>query len=316
VRPVRGEEDGAEVTGSVVRGLLGAACVALACLGLPALAPAGAAPVARADSSGGSRLAFTLPPGLSSSEHAALERSGAYGPSPVRLLIVGDSIAMTLGEGLSVRSASAYGITVSDHATLGCDLDPQLEVLTAGTAGRATQGCELWRGLWPFLTAQRHPQVVALGLGRWEVADHLLDGQWVHVGEPAWDAHLTADLRSAISIFHGFGARVVLLTMPYVDPTDRQPDGLPWSENEPTRVRAYNALVRQVARADPREVSVIDLNRMLSPDGVYTASLNGVDVRYDGIHISPAGGRLLQRQILPVIARIGMEEETAAKAHV
>jgi hypothetical protein len=261
-------------------------------------------------------VAFTLPPGLTSSEHAALERSGAYGRNPVRLLIVGDSIAMTLGAGLSVRSASAYGITVSDHATLGCDLDPQLEVLTAGTPGPATQGCALWRGLWPFLTAQRHPQVVALGLGRWEVSDHLLEGQWVHIGEPVWDTHLAADLRSAISIFHGFGARVVLLTMPYVDPTDRQPGGLPWSENEPTRVRAYNTVVRQVARADPRDVSVLDLNRMLSPDGVYTASIDGVDVRYDGVHISPAGGQLLQRQILPVLARIGMEEETAARAHV
>ena len=88
--------------------------------------------------------------------------------------------------------------------------------------------------------------------------------------------------------------------MPYVDPSDRQPDGLPWSENTPARAQAYNALVRQVARSDPDVVSVIDLNQMLSPDGVYTASLDGVDVRSsDGIHISPAGGELLQRQILP-----------------
>ena len=79
--------------------------------------------------------------------------------------------------------------------------------------------------------AEQRPQVVALGLGRWEVTDHLLDGQWVHIGEPAWDDHLTADLQSAIAIFHAFGARVVLLTMPYVDPSDRQPDGLPWPEN-------------------------------------------------------------------------------------
>ena len=89
--------------------------------------------------------------------------------------------------------------------------------------------------------------MVALGLGRWEVTDHLLDGHWVHIGEPAWDTHLTADLGSAISIFHSFGAKVVLFTMPYVDPTNRQPDGLPWSENTPSRVQAYNALVRQVA---------------------------------------------------------------------
>ena len=59
-------------------------------------------------------------------------------------------------------------------------------------------------------------------------------------------------------------------------------------------------------------VSVIDLNRMLSPDGVYTASLSGVDVRSaDGIHISVDGGELLQRQILPAVDRIGMEDEAA-----
>ena len=59
---------------------------------------------------------------------------------------------------------------------------------------------------------------------------------------------------------------------------------------------------------------MIDLNRMLSPHGVYTASLDGVDVRLpDGIHISQAGGELLQREILPEIDRIGMEDETAAR---
>jgi hypothetical protein len=300
---------------SGVRSLLGAACL-VACLGLPTLSPAGAATVARADGVGGSRLELPLPPGLTASEHAALAQAGAYGSRPVRLLILGDSIAMTLGQGLSVGSASYYGVTVADDATLGCDLDPQLEVLIEGAPGPATPGCENWRVLWPSLVAQQRPQVVALGLGRWEVTDHLLGGQWVHIGEPAWDDHLTAELQSAIAIFQTFGAKVVLLTMPYLDPTDRQPDGLPWPENAPARAQDYNALVRRVARADPREVSVIDLNRMLDPGGVYTATLDGLDVRYDGIHVSAAGGQLLQRQILPQIARIGMADEAAARAHV
>ena len=303
---------------SGVRTLVGAACL-VACLGLPALAPAGAATVARADAAG-SRLSLPLPlllpPGQTASEHAALEHAGAYAGRPVRLLILGDSIAMTLGQGLSVDSVSAYGVSVADDATLGCDLDPQLEVLTEGTPGPATPGCENWRALWPFLVAAERPQVVALGLGRWEVTDHLLDGQWVHVGEPVWDDHLSADLQSAIAILRTFGARVVLFTMPYLDPTERQPDGLPWAENSPARAQAYNALVRQVARADPGDVSVIDLNRMLDPAGVYTATLDGLDVRYDGVHISAAGGQLLQRQILPQIDRIGLADEAAARAHV
>jgi hypothetical protein len=303
------------VTRSGVRSLLGAACLVV-CLGWPGPSAAGGARVAPADAAAGSRLELPLPPGLTASEHATLEQAGAYGSRPVRLLILGDSIAMTLGEGLSVDSAPAYGVSVVDDATLGCDLDPQLEVMTQGMPGPATPGCDDWRGLWPFLVASERPQVVALGLGRWEVTDHLLDGQWMHIGEPAWDQHLTADLQAAIAIFHTFGAKVVLFTMPYVDPTDRQPDGLPWSENSPARTQAYNALVQQVANDDPQEVRVIDLNRMLSPDGVYTASLDGLNVRYDGIHISPAGGQLLQREILPQIGRIGMADEAATKAHV
>ena len=101
--------------------------------------------------------------------------------------------------------------------------------------GSATPACDNWRGLWPFVIAGQRPQVIALGLGRWEVADHLLDGHWVHIGEPAWNQHLTADLKSAITILHSFGAKVVLLTMPYVDPRNRQADGLPWSEYTPAR---------------------------------------------------------------------------------
>ena len=274
--------------------------------------PAAAAAVARADASGGSRVAVALPPGLSASEHAALEHAGAYGTHPVRLLLLGDSIALTLGMGLAVNAQQHYGTSVTDDASLGCDLDPQLQVVAAGAVGPATPGCDNWRALWPFLIAGQRPQVVGLGLGRWEITDHLLDGRWVHIGEPVWNDHLASDLQSAIAIFHSFGAKVVLFTMPYVDPSDRQPDGQPWSENTPARVQAYNALVRQVAQTHPGVVSVIDLNKMLSPDGVYTSSLSGVDVRStDGIHISVGGGELLQRQILPAVDRIGMEDEAA-----
>jgi len=327
---------------SAVRGLVGAACLLAGGLLLTpfALAVASAsstsaprttAVVASAGGAAGSRVeesqsesqvqsqSQSLALGLSAGERAALQRSGAYGAHPVRMLILGDSIALTLGMGLADGSQAAYGITIDDHATLGCDLDPQLPVRTTGVAGPATAGCQEWRSLWPFLTAAEHPQVVALGIGRWEVSDHRLDGRWVHVGQPVWDAHLEGDLRAAVAIFHQFGARVVLFTMPYVDPTARQADGHPWAENTAARTRAFNAIVWRVARADPTQVSVIDLNRMLSPAGVYTASVDGVRVRWpDGVHVTTAAGQLLQRQILPQIDRIGLvdKEEAAARAHV
>jgi hypothetical protein len=122
-------------------------------------------------------------------------------------------------------------------------------------------------------------------------------------------------LEQAITVLHSFGARVVLLTMPYIDPSQRQANGQPFDEDTPSRAEAYNALVRQVARRQPRVVSVIDLNHMLAPGGAYAATVDGVVVRSsDGIHISPAGGELLQSEILPDIAQIGLRAEPSVVA--
>jgi hypothetical protein len=263
--------------------------------------------------SGSGRVVQTLPPGLTKEEYSALVKAGAYGHRPVRMLVVGDSIAMTLGMGLVVDSQSNYGVTLLNHATLGCDLDPDTEAMYEGISGRATQGCGEWRGLWPFLAAGVHPQVVVLGVGRWETSDHLFLGQWMHVGQPLWDAHIEQDLRDAIAIFRGEGARVVLLTMPYVDPPSAQPDGEPWPENSPSRVQAFNNVLADVAAHESHGVSLVNLNQLLSPDGVYTTTLHHQTVRWpDGIHVTVQGGELLQRDILPVVARIGLADEAAA----
>ncbi|HEY1651587.1 MAG TPA: SGNH hydrolase domain-containing protein [Acidimicrobiales bacterium] len=260
----------------------------------------------------GPRVTMALPPGLEPAEHDALLRSGAYGAKPVHLLIVGDSIALTLGMGLSVGAEAGYGVAINNNATLGCDLDPQLEIREEGVATGNVHGCDEWQGLWPFLIARLRPQVVALGLGRWEVTDHFYNGRWVHIGEPVWDAHLTSQIKQAIAILHSFGAKVVLFTMPYIDPSQRQPNGMPYDEATASRARLFNALVRQVASSEPKVVSVVDLNHLLAPSGVYTASVDGIDVRSsDGIHISLDGGELLQREILPQIAQLGLKDETA-----
>jgi hypothetical protein len=137
------------VTRRGVRGRRSVGCLVgvlgcLTVLSLPSV-PAGAQSAGRAAGSGGTRVVVRLPPGLSESEHAALERWDAYGVHPVRLAIVGDSIALTLSMGLGVQAQERYGISVTDDATLGCDLDPQLPVVMAGTVGTATPGCTDWR---------------------------------------------------------------------------------------------------------------------------------------------------------------------------
>ena len=37
----------------------------------------------------------------------------------------------------------------------------------------------------------------------------------------------------------------------------------------------------------------LDLNKKLCPDGVYTAKVDGIKVRSDGVHLTPEGVKLL-----------------------
>ncbi|MHB1518960.1 MAG: acyltransferase family protein [Acidimicrobiales bacterium] len=245
--------------------------------------------------------------GTPAAEHAALQATGAFGTRPIRFLLLGDSVGLTLGLGLQVQSVTHYGVRLYNGAVIGCDLD-QVDTIVAGVIGPPTPECAHWRTQWRSGVARIRPDVVGLLLGRWEVSDHYYRGQWMHVGEKPWDTHLVAELDQAVSIFTSRGAKVVLFTLPYSDPSDEQPNGSPFPENLPSRTNAWNALVDQVAASHPRTVTIVNLNKLLGPHGVYQQVVDGVTVRWaDGIHISRAGGEWLQPKVLPTVARLGLE---------
>jgi hypothetical protein len=104
--------------------------------------------------------------------------------------------------------------------------------------------------------------------------------------------------------------------MPYVDPSQEAADGQPFSENEPARADAFNLLLRQVARERSGVVTLIDLNKLLDPNGSFTPTIDGVTVRdSDGIHISIPGGEWLRSSILPTIAELGCSTVATTSDH-
>jgi len=222
-----------------------------------------------------------------------------------RTLIVGDSMGLTLGIGLSYQSAE-WGVTIVPGAWLGCDLDPNSTVEVMGVVSKAAQGCPQWRTTWASLVQKDDPDVVMLVLGRWEVLNHVYDGHWTHIGEAAWDAHLTSELDQAIDILSSRGATVVVTTLPYIQGNSEQPDGQPWDMNQPVRTDAYNAVVHAAATLRPATSKVVDLNALIDPDGHYTSSINGVRVRNsDDEHFSIAGGEYLRPFLLPELESLG-----------
>ena len=243
---------------------------------------------------------------MPASERRVLTASGAFTVHPIRFLLVGDSLALTLGVGLVTHSVSRYGVRVLDGGVIGCDLD-NVEVELSGRIGPATGGCSRWRSTWKAKVNRYRPDVAGLLIGRWMVSDHLYEGHWVHIGDPAWDRHLVAEIDEVVDILSSDGAKVVLFTVPDLDPPNQTANGTPFPENEPSRMKAFNRLLVGVAQRRKSLVSVIDLNKLVDPRGHFQLVVDGVTVRSaDGVHLTLAGGEWLQPDILPTVAAVGL----------
>ena len=250
---------------------------------------------------------------LTSAEHGALARAGAFSTRPVRFMLVGDSMAVTLAIGLEVDSVRHYGVRFINDETLGCDLD-DLPVIIADQVDQPVSACTHWRPLWTAEVARTHPNVVGMLIGRWDLCDHISDGQVVHVGQPAWDAHLYDEIDQAVDIFSAHGAKVVLFTMPDIDAADEAPGSAAYPENSQIRVDEFNAIVRRVAAHRRSTVTLIDLNHELDPHGSFQLAIGDVTVRWtDGVHISRAGGVWLQPFILPTVGAVGLAAPNAQR---
>jgi hypothetical protein len=243
-------------------------------------------------------------------EEEALTSAKAFSTHPVRFLLLGDSLAETMGIGLTSDSVHRFGVNVIDDATLGCDLD-DLRAIVAGVIDYPVSPCNKWRTYWAAQLNRFHPDVVGLLLGRWDITDHILDnGTVAHVGQPAWDAHLEDELNQVVSLLSSKGAKVVLFTMPDLV-LAQSSDGPPDADNNPIRVTEFNAIVTKVARERHKVVTLINLNKILDPHGHFQSVIDGVTVRWpDDIHISPPGGEWVQPAILPTVAELGLQKRT------
>jgi peptidoglycan/LPS O-acetylase OafA/YrhL len=256
-----------------------------------------------------------LPTGLTGTEHQALEEAHAFTTNPIRFLFVGDSLEVTMYLGLRVDSEARYGVDVIDGGDLGCDLSPYPSLLQGAVRNPPIStehglNCPHWRTDWQQEVTTYRPEVAGILIGRFELADHLYQGHWVHVGQPGWDSVLLNELDDLVDLLSSEGAHVVIFTFPYIDPPYEQANGDPYPENLPSRVDAWNRLLIEVAARDPGVTTVIGLNRILDPRGQFTETVDGVEVREpdDGIHISVAGGEWLQSFVLPEIDRLALGE--------
>lgn len=266
-----------------------AGTAAFAVLASLALVPAGS-PSAPAEAAAPATVDPTPTPTPTPARTAAAARrasppSPARRPGVTRVMVVGDSVAQTLAAGLS----DGDGFDVVNEAALGCGLVTGEYRYFGGQYASLPQ-CAEWPRTWAAAVARHRPDVVAVLVGRWEVMDRRLDGEWRRLGDADFDAYVTAELDRAATVLSA-GAKVAFLTAPYYRRGER-PDGGRFPEDDPARVDRFNELLREVAAR--RGVPVVELGAALAPEGTFTRSINGTLVRYDGVHVSPSGARLLR----------------------
>ena len=225
---------------------------------------------------------------------------------PVHALVLGDSVMVELSFGLDYQS-ERWGVQFENKATLNCDLFSGTEIMEGGSPRPQPEGCPDWRSSWAADVAQTNPDVVLIGVGRWELADHLYEGRWRSLEDPVLRRAMQRLLEEAVAVGTSHGAHVVLSTALYANQDLVGQNGLPDPMNDPDRVDAYNRIVQLVAADSHGKASVLELNKLLCPQGHFTLMLNGVQVRDpDGIHPSPAGGQYIRPVALPLLERAGL----------
>jgi hypothetical protein len=229
---------------------------------------------------------------------SAAQAPPAAGEPGTRILVFGDSTGATLGDDLALSpAAEQHRIALDVVGVFGCGLEVSAAYSPHGQASSPPVACRdgvpsarQWPALLRTAIGTFHPAVLLIVAGRWEVVSRQATpgGPWTNITQPADARYVRSQLETAASIALGRGVRVDLATAPCFS-SGEQPNGDPWPEDSPSRLNAYNSLVRQVVAGDAAahagSAGVVNLDSIVCPGGQFHSVIDGVTVRApDGIH--------------------------------
>jgi peptidoglycan/LPS O-acetylase OafA/YrhL len=225
---------------------------------------------------------------------------------PKRVLLVGDSLAFTLGVGMQ-SDEQRYGVELADAGILGCAFTTTGQLDVNGAWQGQSAGCPNALKQWAQDERSLHAQAVVVELGYRDQFDWRINGQTEHLGQPAFDASVQKQIDQYVKVLGRGGVPVVFLSVPYTHPPDL-PNGSPAPAASPARHAIINSMLRSAARLDPTHVQWLDIDKTVSPGNHYQSKVNGQLCRFDGIHFSIFCSELLQPGVL------GAAREAIAKS--
>jgi len=229
--------------------------------------------------------------------------------NPTHVVLVGDSLALSLGPGLDDAFA-ADGIAFDVAAVPGCSVLRGVTLQSDGRPFNWSRACtrEITPALRTVVATDPKPDLV-LWLSTWEAVDRDFHGEHIAIGTKHGDAVLAKEIRHQAALITAQGARLVILSV--ADPVPGSKTPLPGLEQE-SRVRRIKELYRKAAPTADGRVRVVDLDRFVCPHGKCTQVVDGVVLRVDGSHFSEAGAKVVGKQLSAVILDCWHDPTTCA----
>jgi len=229
----------------------------------------------------------------------------ASSQAPIRVMVLGESVAMLLDPGLS-DVAGQSNIVVWNRAAVGCGfLD--LEIWHDGQGNLSkdvAKQCTEWHKAWQQDVNDFEPDVVLMAFGVWDSEDIQTSNGKLLAGTPEWNAYVHDGLEMRFATLTSQGAKLMLATFPYVSPGlwSLTSNGQQTIDDSARRMDDLNAVYRGFAAEHPGQVFLVDLNGFADPEGKYTdLYIDGVRMREDGVHFTTQGSYVVARWLVPQI---------------
>jgi hypothetical protein len=219
-------------------------------------------------------------------------------PPPNRIMLVGDSVAESLLDGLQ-EAATEQGVQLYPASVPGCGILGGQPIDLAGTPFKWSATCE--REVPKYQTArlaQIHPDVV-IWLSEWDRDDRIVDGQSVTTTTMTGRFVFARLIDEAATRLTSTGARLVMMTVAPPSPSDSSPD----PPKDP-KFDYMNRMLRDYARTHADHTSVVDLARLLCPNSTQPCpeEVSGIRPRpRDGNHFEPDTAVWVAHQLMPQI---------------
>lgn len=207
-----------------------------------------------------------------------------------RVLVVGDSVAVALGDRLRYMQDTGKA-KVAVRALGDCNaLDEQHPTKSLNNRRHDGGDCD---SKWAADVAELRPDVTLVVLGGGFFAPVEIGGAWRVACDEEWHDAFVAELSRDVKVLGAHGGEVVLARVPY--PVEH------WaSERWDRATDCWNALVDEVAAASPG-VKVLPLKEELCPGKDHTSCIlksKGALIRPDGMHFEGLGAEEIARWTL------------------